>query len=133
MKGRGNILIEAGVVNATNPGFARLDEAEAEASMGDYGRNDNPTLTLGVPGAYRIEFEFVTPDEARKLAERLLALARSAEDKSGNRGPEYRAKLARDEALAEMRDLVTRVEKAMGVESPTDGLPVFPAKIAAKV
>lgn len=128
MKGRARLTTGKG-----GQYVADLEEFTIEASMGDYGRNDNPTLTLANASGQGVEFEFAIPDEARKLAERLLALARAAEDKSGNRGPEYRAKLARDEALAEMRDLVARVEKAMGVEGPAEGLPVFSAKIAAKV
>ena len=117
MKGRGWIR------GASDPGA--VVDLDIEASFGDYGRNDNPTLTVTSGNDCGMTIEFATPDAARVLAERLLELARKAEAKASHRGPEYRARLARDEALEEMRALTKRVESAMGIEGPVDGLHVM--------
>lgn len=78
-------------------------------------------------GETTVSFEFATPDEARVLGERLLALARKAEEKSGQRGPEYRIRLAREEALAEVRSVMERFETVMQSSCApiTTGLAVF--------
>lgn len=115
MKGRGSIK-----------GGGNACELVVEASFGDYGRNDNPTLTISGDSA-SVVLELADPDAARLLGERLFDLARKAEIKLGQRGPEYRARLAREEALEELRVLTRRVEAAMGVESPVEGIHVMTA------
>lgn len=102
-------------------------DCEIEATLGDYGRSDNPSIE--VQGEINgFTFEFSHPDAARQFGERLLALARKAEEKAGSRGPEYRAQLAREEAITELRALVERFETAVA-----DRQAVLPESITSKL
>ncbi len=131
MKGRGRITLPTEWVEITETGTGCLGEFDVAVSFGDYGRHDNPTITGTAAAGASFTFEFASPDDARRIGEQLLALARAAEEKIGQRGPEYRRKLAIDEALTEMRELTKRVEAAMGVESPVEGVTVHTTKFAS--
>lgn len=112
MIGRGRITLPTHEIEVTETGTGKLGDFSLEASFGDYGRHTNPSLTAQ-SGETTFVFEFASPDEARKLGEKLFALARAAEDKTGQRGPEYRARIAREEFMAEFKSLVGRVESAV--------------------
>lgn len=104
MKGRAVVMM-SGVWGASF-------DCEIDATFGDYGRSNNPSIEVVAPEK-GFTFEFSSPDEARQMGERLFALARKAEEKSCQRGPEYRAQLAREEFLGDLRGLVQRVEQAV--------------------
>ena len=99
-------------VTSTGGEWGASFDCEADAVFGDYGRDSNPGIEF-IATTQCFRFEFATPDEARHLGERLLALARTAEEKASHRGPEYRAQLAREEFLGDLRGLVERVEQAV--------------------
>jgi hypothetical protein len=85
-------------------------EFTVDATHGEYGRQMASPVLSAIGPDQSFYFEFSSADQARQLGERLIALARKAEDQTGNRGPEYRARLAREEAMAELRGLIERLE-----------------------
>lgn len=118
MRGRGRIT------GPENQLCGIIVDIEITASFGEYSRNQNPTIDAISSGA-SFSFEFATPDEARKLGEKLFELARKAEERSEQHGPEYRARLAREEFKEGFKELVERVEKAVGVMPKSEAMHIM--------
>lgn len=124
----GRITLNPDSVDVTETGMGVSGEFEIAAIIGDFGRADNPGIIASL-GDTTVVLEFSTPDEARKLAEQLLRLARTAEEKAEHRGPEFRARLARDQFMADLKDALKRLETSVGVRSEAEPVPVFPTPI----
>lgn len=125
---RARITLSNEETEVTETGTGCLGDFEVVASFGDYGRSHNPMLTATLKGASFV-MEFSCPDDARKLGEDLFSIARKAEEKGESKGPEYRARIARDQFLAEMRDSLARLEKVLGAPITPDLRRFFNHKI----
>jgi hypothetical protein len=128
MLANGRITLQSDDLEAFETGVGLSGEFEVAAMIGDYGRQDNPSIIASL-GSATITLEFAAPDDARRLAEQLLRLARTSEEKAEHRGPEFRSRLARDQFMADLKDALKRLEVSVGIRTEPVPVPVFPSKI----